>query len=112
MEHQGDLAGHRVDGIHHVVIPGKVKLIRRPRQVKHVVCLHLQIRIDVQNPLLHHLSLIFSHSAGQGDDLPVDVRYTDRVFIDEIQCSHTASRQSFRHISTYASDPEHCHTFL
>ena len=102
--HQLELSGDGVDGIHNIIILRKVELNRRLRQVKDGERPHHAIRIDIQNPLLRHIHLQFSHTGVGCQNLTIDVGDADGVAVNQIQLPHTAPGQSLYRIAAHAAD--------
>ena len=54
-KHQRDLGRHGVDGVDHVVIFRKIKLIRRLRQIEAQMHAHVAVGVDLANAVAHDL---------------------------------------------------------
>ena len=69
--------------------------------------LYICVRIDIQNPLLHHFRFIFSDCLMGRDDLTVQICQAHLIVIDQIKCTNPASCQRLADITTHASDSKH-----
>ena len=109
LHHQSQLAGDRVDGVHHVVELGEVEAVLRFRREEGLVGSHLDVRVDLVDALLSHIHLELAHRLVGGNDLAVQVGQADFVVVDEVQRTHTAACQRFDGIAAHAADAEHRH---
>jgi len=100
-------AGNGVDGIHHIVILGKIELVGGVRHEKGLVSRHLAVGIDVQNAVPGHIHLVFCNGAAGGQNLPVQVGDADLVVIDQIQRPNPGPGQGLHGISPHAADAKH-----
>ena len=110
LDHKGDLAGDGVDGVHHIVVLGKVELILRFGGEEDLVSRDLDVGVDVMDALFRHIHLVLAHRLAGGHDLTVQVGQADLVVIDEVQRTHTAAGQRLDGIAAHAADAKHCHT--
>ena len=90
LDHKGDLAGDGVDGVHHIVVLGKVELILRFGGEEGLVGRDLDVGVDVMDALFRHIHLVLAHRLAGGHDLTVQVGQADLVVVDEVQRTHTA----------------------
>ena len=93
LHHQRQFAGDRVDGVHHIVVLGKIELILGLRSKKALMGGDLNIGVDVVDALLRHLYLVLSHGAAGGNDLTVQVGQADLVVVDKVQRPHAADAE-------------------
>ena len=68
------------------------------------------IRIDIQNPLLHHIRLVFADGLSRSNNLTVQIGQTDLVIIDQIKCSDTASHKCLAYITAHTADAKYSDT--
>ena len=108
--HQLQFARYRIDGIHNIIILGKVKLTGSFREIEHLVHPHQAIRIDIQNPPTCRFYLGQTHGGMGGQNLAVDVGNAHRITVNEIQLPHTAAGQSLHRIAAHAAQTEHRHS--
>ena len=109
LQNQRDLGCYGIDGIDHIVVRRKIKLIRRLRQIEALVHAHIAVRVDLQNAVAHDLNLVFADGLACGNDLPVEVRQADLVVIDKIKRADPAAHKRFTDIAAHAADAEHGH---
>ena len=102
--HQLQFSSHRIDGIYNIIIPGKIKLLRRFREIEHLISADNTIRVDIQNASSGCLHFGHPHRGMGGKDLAVNVGNAHRVAVDEIQLPDAAAGQSFHRIAAYAAD--------
>ena len=88
LHHQRQFAGDGVNGVHHIVVLGKVELVLCFRAKEAPVGGHFDIRVNVVDALRSHIYLILPYRAAGGDDLAVEVGQADLIIIDQIQCPH------------------------
>ena len=69
--------------------------------------LYICVRIDIQDPLLHHFRFIFSDCLMGRNNLTVQIRQTHLIIIDQIKGSNAASCQRLTDITTYTTDSEY-----
>ena len=74
--------------------------------------MYLYIRIYIKDTLLHYIHFIFSYRTSQCYDLPVQIRKTYRITVNQINLSNTASCKGLCRISAYSSNAENRHTAL
>lgn len=84
-------------------------MIRCLRQIEALVHAHIAVRVDLQNALAHDLDLVLADGFARGNDLPVEVRQTDLVVVDEIKRAHAAAHKRLADIAAHAADAEHGH---
>ena len=101
--HQHQLAGDGVDGVHHIVILGKVKLLCSFRQVKGLNGAGNTIRIDGAGSAGGGFCLIHTHGVHRCQNLAVDVGPADGIMVHKIQCAHTAAGQGLHHIAAHTA---------
>ena len=104
--------GHRIHGVHDIVVLFKRKLIGIFRKKKAVVDIHLYIGIDLLHAVAHHLCLIFSHRFSGGNDLPVQIGQADLIIINQIKASNAAAHKRLADIAADSANAEHCHSCL
>ena len=107
--HQRQLAGNGVDGVHHIVVLGKIEIVLRLRAKEAPVGGHLDVGVDIVDALFRYIHLILPYRAAGGDDLTVEVGQADLIVIDQIQCAHAAACQRLHRIAAHAADAKHCH---
>ena len=107
--HQRQLAGNGVDGVHHIVVLGKIEIVLRLRAKEAPVGGHLDVGVDIVDALFRYIHLILPYRAAGGDDLTVEVGQADLIVIDQIQCAHAAACQCLHRIAAHAADAKHCH---
>ena len=109
LHHKGQLAGDGVNGIHHIVVLGKVELVLCFRAKEAPVGGHPDVRVNVVDALCSHIYFILPYRTAGGDDLAVEVGQADLIIINQIQCPHAAARQRFHRVAAHAADAEHRH---
>ena len=108
----GQLAGDGIDGIHHIVVLGKIEPVLGLREVEGLVGTHLTVRIDGMNPFLGYLHLVATDTCLGGNNLAVDVGASYGVIVHKIQRSYAGSRQRLYHVSSHAADAEDEHAAI
>ena len=106
-QHQRKLRRHRIHRIDHIVIILEMKFVLRLRQIKGLVYRYLAVRIDFQNPLPHHIRLVFSHGLPGGDQLPVQIGQADQIIVHQIDGTHTGAHQRLHGEAAHTADTEH-----
>ena len=106
---QFNLRSHCVHSIYHIIILTKIEISSILRKIKTVMDSHICFRINVQDPVPHHLCFILTNSFPGGNNLSVKIRQAYFVIINQIKGPHTASDQCFTYISSNPSDSKHCH---
>ena len=109
LDDEGDLARHRVDGVHDVIVLGEIELILRLRGEEGLVGGDPDVGVDVVDPLLGHIHFILPHGLAGGDDLAVEVGQADLIVVDEVQRAHAAAGQRLNGIAAHAADAEDGH---
>ena len=84
----------------------------RLREEKALVHMNGGVRIDLQNPLSHHIDLIFSKAGMGRNNLTVYIRNTNCVIINYINILDSTSYQGFNNITTNASNAKYCNVGL
>ena len=77
-----------------------------------VMGLYIHIRVNLQHTLFHDCGLVFAYCFAGCNDLAVEIGEAHLVIIDQIKGTHTASYQSFAHISAYTADSKHSHSCI
>ena len=109
LDHQRNLAGDGVDGIHHVVVLGEIELVLRLRGEEGLVGRDLDVGVDLVDALFRHIHLILPHRLAGGHDLAVQVGQADLIVVDEVQRTHAAAGQCLNGIAAHAANAEHRH---
>ena len=109
---EGDFSGHRIDSIDDIIVVLLEKLVRYIRHKKFFYRIDYSLGIDIQNPLLHHLRLLFANRLRCRMNLPVDIGQTDQIFIDENKMTDTGTGQTFGHIRTDTANPKNSYRRL
>ena len=104
---QFQLAGNGVNRIHDIIVLRKIKLMRGIRHIKRLICIDLDILIDVVQTLRRHIHLVFSNRAAQGNNLTVDIGQTNLVIVNQVNGADTAARQCFHGKSSDTANTEH-----
>ena len=106
---QCDLAGHGVDGVNDVVVPGKVELVGGVGRVECLVNVDVAVGVDLQNAVPRDLDFVFCHGLARCQDLAVQVRQADLVIVDQVQCADAAAGQRIDGVAADTADAEHRH---
>ena len=108
----GQLAGDGIDGIHHIVVLGKIEPVLGLRKIEALVGAHVTVRVDVMDTVRCHLHLVATDACLGGNNLAVDVGAGYGVIVHKVQRSHTGSRQRLYHVSSHAADAEDKHAAI
>ena len=65
------------------------------------------MRIDVRDTLLHSQHLCLAHGVVEGVNLPVDIRFSDVVQVNQREPGHTTARQGFSSPGADAAQADH-----
>ena len=76
-------------------------------EIEYAVLDYLAVGVYIRDPLLHHLGLVFTDGRMKRYDLTVDVRDRNHVLVDEVERSHSASRECFRNVSAHSAYAEY-----
>ena len=105
----GQLTSDGIDGIHHVIVLGKIELVLGVRRVESLVDVDHGIGVDLQNAVTGDLDLVLAHGFAGRQNLAVDVGQADLIVIDEVQRTDAAAGQGFDRIAADTADAEHGH---
>ena len=109
LQDQIQLPGDSVDAVHHVVVGFEIELIPGLREVKGLVGVDLNIRVDVPDPGRGGLDLGLTQGAVQGEDLAVEIGAGHPVVVDEVQSPHAGPGQGLDDVAPHAPQPKDRH---
>ena len=103
---QRQLAGDGVDGVHDVVVLGKIELPRGLGGIENGISPHDARGVDRKHPLLCRVHLPHPHGIICREDLPVQIGQADGVVVNEIKLPHAAAGQGFQCVAADSAQPE------
>ena len=104
------LTSYSIYGICHIIILGKIKHRRCIWHKKSFPGMNHYIRINRQNSFLGCLYFIFPNCLLCCYNLPIQIRQTYFIIINQIQGAHTASGEGFYCVTADTPDTKDCHS--
>ena len=80
---QAQFAAHRIDGVYNIIIMTGKETVCHIGHIKILYTINCCLRIDIQNPLLHHFCFLLAYGLARGMDLTVNIRQAYEVIIDK-----------------------------
>lgn len=106
---QLQFAGYRIDGIHNIIVLGKIELVFGLWKVEAFVDIHNCFWVDIVDASLHDIDLVLPHGGVGCDDLAVEIRKCYGIAVNDVDCADAAACEGLYHIAADATDAKDCH---